>query len=148
MVELPPEKPVDQDPSKRDPWRKPGIPPIMWILLLAVIIGSSLFAIPRIIRIYEESGLAQTVSDYREAQQRTEGITRFETAAMALVVRSPEIAESGLRTVLVPIELPADYGLDEILIRLLEGPDWEELSKGLISLIPSATWYYRSRIAR
>lgn len=148
MVELTPGKPEHQDPSKRNPWRKPGIPPIMWILLLAVIIGSSLFAIPRIIRVYEESGLAQTVSDYRETKQRTEMTAGYETAALALVTRSSGNGASGFSTVLVPIELPADYGLDDILIRLLEGPGWDELSKGLISLIPAATRYYGSRITR
>ena len=56
--------------------------------------------------------------------------------------------EIGLSPVSIPIELPVNSGIDEIMEYLVSGPSWEELSRGYISLIPQETQYFGSSVTR
>ncbi len=120
-----------------------GIPLIMWLLLIVVIAGSFLYSLPKIIRNYRESGLADTVSAYRSRESDTEAV-QTETAQIYFVLQDVNTHELICDAVSVTVSSPVN--LNSLLELLIAGPDLSVLSKGFISFIPESTKLLGSRI--
>ncbi|MBL7006958.1 MAG: GerMN domain-containing protein [Spirochaetia bacterium] len=120
-----------------------GIPLIMWLLLIVVIAGSFLYSLPKILRNYRESGLADTVSEYRSRKSSTQA---GEKESVKLYFLIQNISTHELLCEPVSITVSAPVNLNSLLELLIAGPDLPVLSQGYISLIPENTELLGSRI--
>ncbi len=131
--------------QNRDPKEaREGIPLFMWLLLIVVIAGSFLYSLPKIVQNYRESGLADTVSEYRSRESGTEA-AETESAQIYFILQDSSTQEFTCSAVSVSVSSPLN--LNRLLEILIAGPDLSALSKGYISLIPENTKLLGSRIA-
>ncbi|MCK5156313.1 MAG: GerMN domain-containing protein [Spirochaetales bacterium] len=129
---------------KRDPEEgRQGIPFLMWILLIVVIAGSFLYSLPKIVRNYQESGLAETVSEYRNREFDS---TAEETESIQIYFVIPNSITKEFSCEPVAIDLPSPITLNSLIEALIAGPDLPTLSKGYISFVPDTTRLLGSRI--
>jgi len=120
-----------------------GIPLLMRLLLIVVIAGSFLYSLPKIIRNYRESGLADTVSEYRNRESGSEA-GQTETVQVYYIMKDINTQEFMCNAVSVTVSSPIN--LNTLLELLINGPDLSVLSKGFISFIPENTSLLGSRI--
>lgn len=120
-----------------------GIPLIMRLLLIVVIAGSFLYSLPKIIRNYRESGLADTVAAYRSINSSTQ---TGEKESVQLYFIIQDISTHALLCEAVSITVSSPVNLNSLLELLITGPDLAVLSSGFISLIPENTKLLGSRI--
>ncbi|NQT60817.1 MAG: GerMN domain-containing protein [Bacteroidetes bacterium] len=120
-----------------------GIPLLMWVLLIVVIAGSFLYSLPKIIRNYQESGLADTVSEYRSRESSAEA-GETESAQIYFIMQDVTTREFICDAVATEISSPVN--LNSLLEVLIAGPGLSALSKGYISFIPETTQLLGSRI--
>jgi spore germination protein GerM len=120
-----------------------GIPLLMWLLLIVVIVGSFLYSLPKIIRNYQESGLADTVSEYRSRESNTD---TGETETVQIYFIMQDISTQDFTCNAVSVTTSSSINMNSLLELLLAGPDLSVLSKGFISFIPESTRLLGSRI--
>lgn len=115
----------------------------MWLLLIVVIVGSFLYSLPKIIRNYQESGLADTVSEYRSRESNTD---TGETETVQIYFIMQDISTQDFTCNAVSVTTSSSINMNSLLELLLAGPDLSVLSKGFISFIPESTRLLGSRI--
>jgi len=115
----------------------------MWLLLIVVTAGSFLYSLPKIIRNYRESGLADTVSEYRNRDSGSEA-GETESAQVYFIKQNSSTYEFTCNAVSVTASAPIN--LNSLLELLIGGPDLSILAEGFISFIPENTRLLGSRI--
>jgi spore germination protein GerM len=113
------------------------IPPVMWLVLAAVISITALITVPIAVRSYRSSNLGEMVREYRENRNKVSS-AKAPIYQASLYFLSPE-SNGTLSLHPYPYESDASSGLNGLLERLLEGPGLSELEDGSISLIPEHT---------
>lgn len=126
--------------------RPDRIPSFMWIVLLVVILVSALYSIPKTIGVYRGSELQEMVREYRMQKENTSG-NQVVLYQAQLYYLSPE--QNGTLILLGrKTETAVQQGLDGLVQQLLEGPTLEDLSEGLVTLIPFGTTLLGSSVVR
>lgn len=118
----------------------------MWIVLLVVILASALYSIPKTIAVYRGSELQEMVREYRMQKENSSG-NQVVLYQAQLYFLSPE--QNGTLVLLGrKTETAVDQGLNGLIRQLLEGPTLEDLSHGLVTLIPFETALLGSSVVR
>ena len=108
----------------------------MRLLLIVVIAGSFLYSLPKIIQNYRESGLADTVSEYR-SRNSSDQSGEIESVQLYFIIQDLSTHELLCEAVAATASPPVH--LNSLLELLIAGPDLSVLSKGFISFIPENT---------
>lgn len=109
----------------------------MWIVLIAIIVISITYSVPKTIRNYRGSELQETVKSYLANRSHVnQANTIYYQVNLYFLAPEPNGT-----LVLNPIPTEIDYsdGLNGLMTQLLSGPTLEDLTEGNISLIPEST---------
>lgn len=121
----------DHSTRNRHPWFL-----YSWLILIIAISLSVIFALPRIKRSFEESGMLPLIQEYRTMQEGTKEPTITATR-IAFPLPSGEAASFTYAYYPVPIRGALPY--HETIEKLLQGPPHAALSDGAVSFIPQGT---------
>lgn len=112
------------------------IPLLMWVLLLITVIAAALFAVPRILSAYRDSGLSDKVARYLARPRVTSGT---EEEAFPLFFATQDTVSGTIQISRSFRRLPAETARNSLFEQLLSGPSLDELQQGYISFIPDQT---------
>lgn len=115
------------------------IPPFMWLVLALVIVAVAAYSIPAALRAYRTSGLKELIQEHQDgtaaAGTGSDHAPQYQGEVFFL---SPE-PNGTMALADVSTSIDSQQGLNSLLERLLEGPSFDELELGYISLIPEGT---------
>lgn len=112
------------------------IPLLMWVLLLVTVIAAALFAVPRILSAYRDSGLSDKVSRYLASSRVPAGT---DEEAFPLFFATQNTASGIIQISKTYRRFPRETARNLLFEQLLSGPSLEELQQGYISFIPEQT---------